>query len=96
MEDLRSLQVHLKVLASGALIANFRIQPDLVGRIMALQKNDLQLLQLLEKVKKSAKFDFILSNEGRLRVGTRLCVPNYGDIRREPLKEAHYSRLMVH
>ena len=41
LDDWRSFQDHLKVLASGALVANFRVQPNLIGRIMALQNNDL-------------------------------------------------------
>ena len=52
LEDLRSLQVHIRVLDSKALVANFKVQPDLVGRIKALQKNDLNLVQLMEDVKK--------------------------------------------
>ncbi|RVW81510.1 Transposon Ty3-G Gag-Pol polyprotein [Vitis vinifera] len=51
LEDLRSSQVHMRVLDSRALVANFKIQPDLVGRIKALQKNDLTLVQLMEEVK---------------------------------------------
>ena len=38
LEDLRSLQVHIRVLDSGALVENFRIQPNLVGRIKTLPK----------------------------------------------------------
>ena len=94
--DLRSLQVHIRVLDSGALVANFRVQPDLVGRIKALQKNDLNLVQLMEDVKKGSKPDFVLSDDGVLRFRTRLCVPNDGDLRREILEEAHYSRLAIH
>ena len=33
-------------------MANFRIQSELVGRIMILQNDDLQLGQLVDKVKK--------------------------------------------
>ena len=33
LEDLRSLQVHIIFLDSGALVANFRVQLDLVRRI---------------------------------------------------------------
>ncbi|KAL6351222.1 hypothetical protein AAG906_031808 [Vitis piasezkii] len=84
LEDLRSLQVHMRVLDSGALVANFRVQPDLVGRIKALQKNDLNLP------------DFVLLDDGILRFMTRLCVPNDGDLRRELLEEAHCSRLAIH
>ena len=42
----------MRVLDSRALVENFRVQPDLVGRIKALQKNDLNLVQLMEEVKK--------------------------------------------
>nr|CAN61139.1 hypothetical protein VITISV_009489 [Vitis vinifera] len=96
LEDLRSLQVHMRVLDSGALIANFRVQPDLVGRIKALQKNDLNLVQLMEEVKKGSKLDFVLSDDGILRFGTRLCVPNDEDLRRELLEEAHCSKFAIH
>ncbi|RVW49285.1 Transposon Ty3-I Gag-Pol polyprotein [Vitis vinifera] len=96
LEDLRSLQVHMRVLDSGALVANFIVQPDLVGRIKALQKNDLNLVQLMEEVKKGSKPDFVLSDDGILRFMTRLCVPNDGDLRRELLEEAHCSRLAIH
>ena len=52
--DLRSLQVHIRVLDSGSLVANFRVHPDLVRRIKALQKNDLNLVQFMEDVKKGS------------------------------------------
>ena len=94
--DLRSLQVHIRVLDSGALVTNFRVQPNLVGRIKALQKNDLNLVQLMEDVKKGSKPDFVLSDDGVLRFRTRLCVPDDGDLRREFLEEAHCSRLAIH
>ena len=96
LEDLRSLQVHMRVLDSGALVANFRVQPDLARRIKALQKNHLNLVQLMAEVKKGSKPDFILSNDGILRFMTRLCVPNDRDLRRELLEEAHCSRLVIH
>ena len=38
LEYVRSLQVHIRVLDSGALVENFRIQPNLVGRIKTLPK----------------------------------------------------------
>ena len=31
LEELRSLQVHFRVMGLAALVANFRVQPDLVG-----------------------------------------------------------------
>ncbi|KAL6316633.1 hypothetical protein AAG906_019541 [Vitis piasezkii] len=82
LEELRSLQVHFRVMGLGALVANFRVQPDLVGRIKTLQKNDSQLVQVMEEVKRGSKPDFVLSDDEILRFGTRLCVPNDEDLRR--------------
>ena len=96
MEDLRSLQVHIRFLDSPALVANFRVQPDLVRRIKTLQKNDMQLVQLMEEVKRGSKPDFALLNDGILRFGNRLCVPNEGNLRIKSLEEAHCSRLAIH
>ena len=42
----------------------------------------------MEKVKKSAKSDFVLFDDEILRFGTRLCVPNDRDMKRELLEEA--------
>ena len=53
-------------------------------------------MQLIEEVKRGSKPNFILSDDGILRFGTRLCVPNDGDLRREPLEEVHCSRLNIH
>ncbi|KAL6321211.1 hypothetical protein AAG906_016245 [Vitis piasezkii] len=73
LEYLRSLQVHIRVLDSRALVANFIVQLDL-----------------------GSKSDFVLSSDGILRFGTRLCVPNDGDLRRNLLKEAHCSKFAIH
>ncbi|RVW79757.1 Transposon Ty3-G Gag-Pol polyprotein [Vitis vinifera] len=96
LEELRSLQVHFRVMGLGALVANFRVQPDLVGRIKALQKNDSQLVQVMEEVKRGSKPDFVLSDDEILRFGTRLCVPNDEDLRRELLEEAHCFKFAIH
>ena len=77
-------------------MVNFKVQLDLVRRIKALQKNDLNLVQLMEKIKNGSKPDFVLLDDGILRFMTRLCVPNDGDLRRELLEEAHCSRLAIH
>ncbi|RVW41427.1 Retrovirus-related Pol polyprotein from transposon 17.6 [Vitis vinifera] len=96
LEELRSLQVYFQVMGLGALVANFRVQPDLVGRIKTLQKNDSRLVQVMEEVKRGSKPDFVLSDDEILRFGTRLCVPNDEDLRRELLEEAHCSKFAIH
>ena len=93
---MRSLRVHISVYDSGALATNFRVQSELVGRILSLQKDDLQLVQLVDMVKKGGNPDFVLSNDGFFRFGTQLCVLSDEDLRRELLEEGHCSRLVIH
>ena len=96
LEEMRSLQVHIRFLDSETLVTNFRVQPDLVGRIKILQNNDMQLVQLMKEVKRGSKLNFALLDDGILRFGNRLCVPNDGNLRRELLEEDHCSRLADH
>ncbi|KAL6316349.1 hypothetical protein AAG906_017985 [Vitis piasezkii] len=72
------------VLWKANVVADALIQPDLVGKIKTLQKNDFRLVQVMEEVKRI------------LRFGTRLCVPNDEDLRRELLEEAHCSKFAIH
>ena len=50
----------------------------------------------MKEVKRGSKPEFVLSDDGILRFGTRLCVPDYGDLRRELLEEAHCSKFAIH
>ena len=40
--------------------------------------------------------DFIIDNEGTLRLGTRLCVPDVDELRKEIMGEAHFSAYSIH
>ena len=50
----------------------------------------------MEEVKSGSKPNFILLDDGILRFGTRLCVPNDGYLRRKLLEEAHCSKFAIH
>ena len=50
----------------------------------------------MEEVKRGSKPDFVLLDDGILRFETRLCVPDDGDLRRELLEEAYYSKFAIH
>ncbi|KAM1056879.1 hypothetical protein EV1_029965 [Malus domestica] len=50
----------------------------------------------MEGVRTGTRPDFTISDSGVLRCGTRLCVPNVRNIRREVMDEAHNSPFSVH
>ena len=56
----------------------------------------MQLVQLIEEVKRGSKPEFVLSDDEILRFGTRLCVPNEEDLGRELLEEAHCPKFTIH
>ena len=48
------------------------------------------------KVQQGQSRDFIFDSEGTLRLGTRLCVPDVDELRKEIMKEAHFSAYSIH
>ena len=38
----------------------------------------------------------MIDNEGTLRLGTRLCVPDVDELRKEIMEEAHFSTYSIH
>ena len=48
------------------------------------------------EVQQGKSTEFMVDEEGVLHLGTRLCVPDVDDLRKELLEEAHYSAYSVH
>ena len=72
------------------------MQPDLVGKIKSSQKDDPELVAIMDKVRMRDKYDFALIDDDTLKFKNRLCIPHIGGLRRELLKEFHNSRYTVH
>ena len=72
------------------LIAQFRVRSVYLDRVKAAQKRDPQLQKIMYDVQQGQSRDFIVDREGTLRLGTRLCVPNVDELRKEIMEEAHF------
>ena len=73
-----------------------RIQPTLMDRIKIAQTDYQSILNIKRRTKLGQAPEFYVDNEGILRYKGRLCVPNQGDLKKELLKEAHYSSYSIH
>ena len=89
--DLRALGVILKVEDFEALLATFHVRPLLVDQILAGQSLDPQMIKLKEDIEKGKKAEFQIRDDGMIVKGQRMCVPEYGELKREIMKEAHSS-----
>ena len=67
-----------------------------LDRVKAAQRRDPQLQKILFEVQKRQSRDFVIDNEGTLRLGTRLCVPDVDELRKEIMEEAHVSAYNIH
>ena len=67
-----------------------------LDRVKAAQRRDPQLQKIMFEVQQGKTDEFVIDEEGVLRLGTRLCVPDVDDLRKELLEEAHYSAYSVH
>uniref|UniRef100_A0A2N9H2J6 Integrase catalytic domain-containing protein n=1 Tax=Fagus sylvatica TaxID=28930 RepID=A0A2N9H2J6_FAGSY len=75
--------------ALRAQLANLRVQPTLVERIKVAQAGDPHLQKMKLMVESGAPSEFCIHEDGSLRFGNRLCVPNDPDLKEEILSEAH-------
>ena len=94
--DLRALGVILEVEDSGALLATFHIRPLLVDQILVGQSQDPHMIKLKEEIEKGKKAEFQIRDDGMIVKGQRVCVPKYGELKRDIMEEAHSSAYAMH
>ena len=94
--DMRALGVILEVEDSGALLATFHVRPLLVDQILVGQSQDPQMIKLKEEIEKGKKAEFQIRDDGMIVKGQRMCVPEYGELKRDIMEEAHSSAYAMH
>ncbi|XP_070031718.1 uncharacterized protein [Nicotiana tomentosiformis] len=88
--------VRLAEKCDGRLIASMGSKSTLVEQIKSKQFDDASLLKLKECVLSGKIKNFLLDENGVMRLNGRLCVPNVDDLRRAIMVEAHSSRYSIH
>ena len=78
------------------ILAQFRVRSVYLDRVKAAQRRDPQLQKIMFEVQRGQSRDFVVNSEGTLRLGTRLCVPNMDELRKEIMEEAHFSAYSIY
>ena len=81
--DLRALGVILEAEDSGSSLATYHVRPLLVDHILAGQSQDPQMIKLKEEIEKGKKVEFQIRDDGMTVKGQRMCVPEYGELKRD-------------
>ena len=94
--DLERMEIEVVMGHSEAYLASLSVQPTLVEIIKLSQADDPYLKKIMDEVRSGKKSEFSISEDGALRFGSRLCVPNDSLIKKEILEEARYSPYTIH
>ena len=81
---------------SQVFMASLTIQPTLIEKIKSSQVDDAQIVKIIEEVQEGKRPGFNVSNDGVLKFGKRLCVPNDLALKKEIMEEAHRTPHSVH
>ena len=94
--ELRSLGVQLQVVDTGTLLASFYVRPLLMDQIKEGQKQVSEMIKLRAKIEGGRKPEFQIRDDGVIVRGSRMCVPEIGELKREIMEEAHSSAYAMH
>ena len=53
-------------------------------------------VKIKEEIKKGKKAEFQIIDDGMIVKGQRMCVPKYGELKRDIIEEAHSSAYAMH
>ena len=81
---------------SQVFMASLTIQPTLIKKIKSSQVDDAQIVKIIREVQEGKIPEFNMSNDGVLRFGNRLCVPNDFALKKKIMEEAHRTPCSVH
>ena len=94
--DLRALEVILDVEDSGTWLATFHVRSLLVDQILAGQSQDPRMIKLKEEIEKGTNVEFQIRDDVMIVKGQRMCVPEYCELKKDIMKEAHSFAYAMH
>ena len=86
----------MQVADIGTLLASFYVRPLLVDQIKEGQKQVSEMIKLRAKIEGGRKPDFQIRDDGVIVRGSRMCVPEISELKREIMEEAHSSAYAMH
>ncbi|XP_077252491.1 uncharacterized protein LOC143891873 [Tasmannia lanceolata] len=77
-------------------IVALQVQPTFLERIKTVQETDPKLCKIRSNLETRAESEFCNHEDGSLRFGNRVCVPDKSELKKEIMTEAHTASYFVH
>ena len=96
MQTLRALNAHLLLTDDGTVVAELIARPNMLNRVLEAQKSDEKISTIVKKIEDGKEIEFEVKEDGTLYYKDRVCVPDYNDLRKVILDEAHSGSFAIH
>ena len=63
---------------------------------LCIHQQDPQMIKLKQEIEKGKKVEFQIKDDDMIVKGQRMCVPEYGELKRDIMEEAHSSAYAMH
>ena len=77
-------------------VVTFHVRPLLADQILVGQSQNPQMIKLKEEIEKGKKAEFQIRDDDMIVKGQRMCVLEYGELKRDIMEEAHSSAYAMH
>src|SRR4051812_10775220 len=88
-------ELRLEIVPEGYLMS-LEVQPTLLDKIKEAQKLDKEIEEIKSKIGKGKVKGFHEDEQGTLWYGKRICIPQYPELQKLILQEAHNSLNSIH
>ena len=82
LHELIDQKLQLKM-TKKCILAQFRVRSVYLDRVKAVQRRDPQLQKIIFDVQQGQSREFVIDNEDTLRLGTRLCMSDVVESRKD-------------
>ncbi|XP_071718933.1 uncharacterized protein [Rutidosis leptorrhynchoides] len=96
IREFERLDMGLSKRGASGMLANLKLESDLISRIKEAQLDDGDLWTVFQNLEEGKVKEFREDDDGVIWCGNRLCVPNDDAFREALLFEAHNSPFSVH
>ena len=94
--DLQRMGIEFIIKGSSTCFSTLVVKPILLEKIKASQFNDPELAKIHDRASNGNIPSSLISKDGVLMNGSRLCVPAVKELKRQIMEEAHCTPFTVH
>ena len=93
---LEAMNAHLSLSDDGTLVAELIARLSLLNQVLEAQRKEEKIAAIINQIRNSKETEFTLNKNGVFYYKDRVCVPDYNDLRKSILEEAHSGSFAIH